>query len=209
MIKLISLFIFCIMAFEFAQADVMTQENLKTHLRWNLIVPRDQVYIVKRDQTLFIETVNLELFETLAKDLSGISPNGQYIEKVSASKDNFPVKPATISVKLKDRAVELFSFYRDADKKYILDFWINSDLMPEKPVVLSKPLPLAVESRPVTKVVKKKSAVPEVLLVKKSDVLPVIDVTPKDTEEKKINPDYRDYRYGASFIWDYQAMIPT
>ena len=39
-------------------ADIIAQENLKTHLRWNLVVPRDQFFIVKRDQTLYIETVN-------------------------------------------------------------------------------------------------------------------------------------------------------
>src|SRR5688572_26169387 len=83
-------------------ADVINQENLKTHLRWNLVVPRDQFFIVKREQTLFIETVNLEIFETLAGEMVKLKTNGQYIDSISYSKDNFPAKPATISVKLKD-----------------------------------------------------------------------------------------------------------
>lgn len=210
MIKPVTLLILCIMTVELALAEMINQENLKTHLRWNLSVPRDQVYIVKRDHTLFIETVNLELFENLSKELSQLNPNTQYIEKLTLSKDNFPAKPATVAVKLKDQSIELFSFYRDADKKYILDFWINSDLVPEKTIPLKKPLPLPSEENVVAapKVTPKKAKAPQELLVKKSQVLPVIDVTPQDLQEKKTNPDYRDFRYGASFVWDYQAMIP-
>ncbi len=126
-------------------ADIINQETFKTHLRWNLVVPRDQLTVVKRDQTLYIETLNLQLFETLAGDLARMKTEGSYIESVSYSKDNFPAKPATVSVKLKDPSVELFSFYRDADKKYILDFWINSDLISEKAPSMSKLQPLPVE----------------------------------------------------------------
>ena len=109
-------------------ADIINQESFKTHLRWNLLVPREQLFVVKRDQTLFIETVNLDLFEKIAGELAVIKTNGQYIEGIGYSKENFPARPATITVKLSDPSVELFSFYRDADKKYILDFWINTDL---------------------------------------------------------------------------------
>jgi hypothetical protein len=211
MIRPVTILILCIVAVEFALAEVVVnQENLKTHLRWNLAVPRDQVYIVKRDQTLFIETVNLELFEDISKALAQINPNNQYIEKVTWTKDNFPTKPAAVSIELKDQSVELFSFYRDADKKYILDFWINSDLIPEKTTTLKKPLPLPTEEKVVKpqKTGPKIAKAPEALLTKKSRVLPVIDVTAQDLEEKKTNPDYRDFRYGASFLWDYQPMIP-
>lgn len=74
-------------------ADVINQESFKTHLRWNLVVPKDQFYIVKKGDTLFIETVNLQLFEVLAGELAGITSNDQYIEKISYSKESFPAKP--------------------------------------------------------------------------------------------------------------------
>jgi tetratricopeptide (TPR) repeat protein len=189
----------------FVLADVINQENFKTHLRWNLLVPRDQITVVKRDQTLYIETLNLQLFETLAGDLAKVKANNSYIADVSYSKDNFPARPATVSVKLKDPSVELFSFYRDADKKYILDFWINSDLVSEKAPTMTKLQPLPVE--PV--VVKKKVELPSKneLLAQKSKLLTAVEV--KKTDETVLNPGYRDYRYGASFMWNYNAMIPS
>jgi hypothetical protein len=190
-------------------ADIIDQENLKTHLRWNLVVPRDQFFIVKRDQTLFIETVNLEMFEALAGEMVKLKTNGQYIENINYSKDNFPAKPATISVKLKDPSVELFSFYRDADKKYILDFWINSDLVTEKTAAFQKPLSVpVVNEKPILITPKAPPANKNALLNRKSAILPAIEATQVLANEKSTNPEYRDFRYGASFIWDYSPMIP-
>jgi tetratricopeptide (TPR) repeat protein len=191
-------------------ADIIDQENLKSHLRWNLVVPRDQFYVIKRDQTLFIETVNLEVFEKLSKEMALIKINEQYIDSISYSKENFPARPATISVKLKDPSVELFSFYRDADKKYILDFWINSDLVAEKSAAFKKPLDLPIPKNKPAIVLKKPVAPPQKneLLLKKSPLLPIVEVTQSLADEKKVNPEFRDYRYGASFVWDYAPMIP-
>lgn len=189
-----------------AVADIFNQETFKTHLRWNLVVPRDQFYINKKEGLLQLETVNLELFETLSGEIAKLAPQGQYVESISYSKDNFPARPATISVKLKDPSVELFSFYRDADKKYILDFWINSDLVADRPATFQKPLALPVTQEPVMKV--KKETSKNDLLTRKSPILSTVEVTQEKVNEKLPNPGFRDFRYGASFIWDYQPMIP-
>lgn len=188
-------------------ADVINQESFKTHLRWNLIVPRDQFVVVKKNQNLHIETLNLQLFETLAGELAAIKPNDQYVESISYSKENFPARPATVIVKLKDPSVELFSFYRDADKKYILDFWINTDLISEKTPEFKKPLALPVEAPKPVKT-QKVSTDKNALLTRKSPLLPVVEVTQKDVSESLVNPEYRDFRYGANFFWNYSAMIP-
>ncbi|WP_408097899.1 tetratricopeptide repeat protein [Peredibacter sp. HCB2-198] len=208
--RLTTLFVASALAASSVLADIIDQETFKTHLRWNLMVPRDQFYIVKRDQTLYIETVNLQMFETLAGDIAKLKTNGQYIESINYSKDNFPAKPATVAIKLKDPSVELFSFYRDADKKYILDFWINADLVSEKNAGFKKPLPVPVEEKAPVVVAKKAASAPpkNVLLNRKSNILPVVEVTKAAVEEKSANPEYRDFRYGASFIWDYNPMIP-
>ncbi len=190
-------------------ADIINQETFKTHLRWNLKVPRDQFFVVKKDQSLHIETLNLQSYETLASEVGKLKTNSQYIEGIQFSKENFPARPASIIVKLKDPSVELFSFYRDADKKYILDFWINTDLVSEKTAAFQKPLPLPEVTKPAPKVVKKAEApVKNDLLTKKSSLLNVVEVKPTVVNEKAPNPEYRDFRYGASFIWDYRPMIP-
>lgn len=188
-------------------ADIINQENLKTHLRWNLVVPRDQFYIVKRGQTLFIETVNLEMFKSLSGEMARLNANQQYIDSIQYSKEDFPAKPATIAVKLKDPSVELFSFYRDADKKYILDFWINADLITSSPSAFRKPLPVPAETKPV-KVAQKPAPNKNALLTRKSAILPVVEVASADIKDQKVNSGIRDYRYGASFLWDYEPMIP-
>jgi hypothetical protein len=189
-------------------ADIINQENLKTHLRWNLMVPREQFYVVKREGTLYIETVSLELFEKLSAELARLPLNTQYLESVSYSKENFPARPATIAVKLKDRSVELFSFYRDADKKYILDFWINADLITEKTSALQKPLPVPVEEKKPVLITKPVSVPKNKLLLEKSSILPAVIATQTAASDPGPNPDFRDYRYGAAFIWDYSPMIP-
>ncbi|HXH31216.1 MAG TPA: tetratricopeptide repeat protein [Bacteriovoracaceae bacterium] len=192
-----------------AFAELINQESFKTHLRWNLNVPKDQFHIIKRNETLHVETENLELFESVSKELSSIAPDAQYIEAINFSKENFPAKPATISIKLKNASVELFSFYRDADKKYILDFWINSDLMQEKNPAFGKPLPLPV--KPAVKAAKTplKAEDPDVLSAsRRSNILPVLEVPATGSDTSRLNPQYRDFRYGASFFWDYSPMIP-
>ena len=206
-ILLMTLFVASTFTTSLALADIFNQETLKTHLRWNLMVPRDQFFINKKEGTLNIETVNLELFQTLAGELAKLNADGQYIESISYSKDNFPAKPATVTVKLKDPSVELFSFYRDADKKYILDFWINSDLISEKSTAFKKPLPLPVTSD-AAMVKKKKLVAKNDILNRKSSILPVVEVTNDIADEEPPHPGYRDFRYGASFIWDYKPMIP-
>ncbi len=205
------LFAACMLVSTCVLADVIDQEIFKTHLRWNLLVPRDQVNVTKRGQDLHIETVNLQLFETIAGEMAKIKADGQYISSVSYSKENFPARPATVLVKLKDPSVELFSFYRDADKKYILDFWINADLVAEKEPEFKRPLPLPVENKkPNLLNQAKKADMPPAnpLLNRNSKILPIVEVTKESVEEAGPNPGFRDVRYGSSFIWDYGPMIP-
>jgi hypothetical protein len=203
--KLVLLFLASLMVVYPVFADIFNQESFKTHLRWGLSVPKDQFFINKKDGVLHLETVNLEVFENLSSELAKISLSSQYIEKLDYSKENFPAKPATITVKLADPTVELFSFYRDADKKYILDFWINNDVASNRPETFKKPLPLPVSNEPL---ISKKKVPENKLLQQKSKILPVLEVTKEIAETKIPNPEYRDFRYGASFVWDYRPMIP-
>lgn len=198
-----------ISVFQTSLADTFNQEVFKTHLRWNIIAPRDQVFITKKDQVLTVETLNLQLFEKLVYDFGKITADQIYIKEMKFSQENFPAKPASITIQLKDQSIELFSFYRDVDRKYILDFWINKDLVTERTAALSKPLPLPeVKKSPLKKVAapEKKILAPRL----ESKILPIVEVTKPITQDvSKNNPDYRDFRYGASFVWDYLPMVPN
>ncbi len=192
-----------------AMAAIFNQEKFNTHLRWNLEVPKDQFFIVKTASDLKIETINLELFEKLVGELSALNLDKDYISKVNFSKENFPAKPATISLNLKDPSVELFSFYRDADKKYILDFWINSDAAPMKEVKIPKLLSPPKNSNLENEAVKLNDELPKKLIASKGSLLPIVEVTQEDASQSLMNPGYRDFRYGANFVWDYDPMIPA
>src|SRR5690606_24825869 len=36
----------------------------------------------------------------------------------------------------------------------------------------------------------------------------IVEVTESKARENSPNPDFRDFRYGASFVWNYDPMIP-
>lgn len=186
---------------QLAFSDVFSQESFKTHLRWNLVLPKEQVTIQRKGAVITIDTLNLPLFEKIAGDMAKMQQAPGYIEKVTYSQEGFPATPARVSVTLKNEGIELFSFYRDVEKKWIMDFWINSDSQ-------ARPLAQNVAAAPLAPVVKARTTkpIPAALKVPKKSLLEVI---PVPTEKINIaNPDFRDYRYGASFIWDYPALMP-
>lgn len=186
-----------------ALSDVFSQEQFKTHLRWNLNLPKEQVTISKKDNVVTLETLNLPLYEQMVGEMAKMKRAEGYVENVSYSQEDFPTKPARVVVQLKDTSVELFSFYRDVDRKWIMDFWVNADLLPSKAASNVKPLPLPVEkkvAKPATK------PIPSVLKSPRKSLLEVVQVPAQET--KLMNPDYRDFRYGAALVWDYPAMLP-
>lgn len=185
-------------------ANVINQENFSTHLRLNLFGPKNQFEITKRGDSLFIETHNQNIFAQLKKEIESIKFDTNYLSKYEISEAGYPAKPLSIKLDLKDQSIELFSFYRDAEKKYILDFWINKDLVvSNKPVQTQVPvLPL-----PAKQPAKSAPANKNHLLLAKRDTLPTVEATLSGMSKQ--NPGFRDFRYGASFMWDYSAMIPS
>jgi len=169
------------------------------------MLPKEQVTISKKDNVVTIETLNLPLFEQIAGEMTKMKRAEGYVENVAFSQEGFPAQPAKAVVTLKDASVELFSFYRDVDRKWIMDFWVNADSLPSRAASLQKPLPLpAIE----TKVAVKKTSKPIPLELKapKKSLLEVVAV-PAQTVQKT-NPEYRDFRYGAAFVWDYVPLLP-
>src|SRR5690606_29182462 len=106
---------------------------------WNLFGPKSQFEITKRGDALYIETHNQNIFKSLKEEIQGMKMDSIYISNVEILDAEYPVKPFSIKLNLKDPSVELFSFYRDNEKKYILDFWINKDLVVPTKTSVSKP----------------------------------------------------------------------
>lgn len=189
----ISLALACF-AVSISHAQLFNPENGKTHLRWNLFAGKEQLVIAKRGDKLTLKTLNPSLFTELKAEIDKAAKDQRYIKEtrfiVPQEKNNV----STIEVTLASPEVEVFSFYRDRDKKFVVDFWMdvdklsavtklpeaatNEDVKPSTPTIL--PREAAAKAAPKKEVV----------------------------AEKKEESQYRDFRYGASFVWDYAPLSP-
>jgi len=191
-------------------SETLQEEIFPTHTRWNIYVDKNQIQIEKQKKVVLIKTLNMEVFALLQEGLKNYQSKNKYITEVKVlGGDSDGV--STIQVELVSDKVDLFTFYRDNDKKYILDFWTNEE--PGKKI--SEKVSEKTEAK-----IEKKFQMTEVLAVKpvsrKKDELKEVV---KEVEEEKrlaqqavinphLNEGYRDFRYGASMLWDYSAILP-
>lgn len=235
-----------------AQA-MLDQEKATTYLRWNLFTGRDQLQFNKVGNKVVIKTLNAQVFNGLKDELTSIKLDPMYLSRVefkdSSSAPN-ALNAMAIEIELKNENVEMFSFYRERDKKYVVDFWTDGDSVSLNKAAILKPTEKAPEVKaPVVEVkkeeaievVEKSTAEPKVIAAKakvttsvtkpevkantilekkiESDTtLSSFIVDPRrvmkksqaelDAEEEGSKKPYRDFRYGATFIWDYDPIAP-
>lgn len=200
--KILTLF-FILTGIIFPAYSFVEQEVYKTHLRWSVSTDKTSVIVENKNNLLTLKTLNSALFNKLAEDIAKINLNKKYFRGVeyTAAKDGGANQ---IKVSLKDESIELFSFYKDKEKRYVLDFWINKDLVvTKKAAVKKKVIP---KVAPIKKTVKKKKARSKKLEEKITKSMGVVD--PEKILSSNGHKGYRDFRYGASSIWDYPAFIP-
>lgn len=189
-----------------ANASVLNQSEFKTHLRWKIASSKKQLLIKKTDNTITIKTLDKQLFTDLISDLLKLDKKQQYIKDFVYSADKLPAGPAELTVNLTSDSIELFSFYKDQTNNYVLDFWENKDTVITKKAALVKQpkvLKLAKPKQETKKVAKK------IEPKKINEVAKVTDVlNPENIMEKNQDKGFRDFRYGAAFVWDYPAFIP-
>jgi hypothetical protein len=183
----------------------LEQENLKTHLRWKLGANKSQLIIDKEGDAVVIKTLDLKAFDELVSEVSSLNLNKNYFKKFDVKRGS-QTRPSEMMLEFKDDTIELFSFYQDKSRSHIMDFWINQDLVTTRKAAIKKSkLKVAKKiSKPKTYVLKKKA--PIKLSDKRIDNSLGVKVLPKKEVERKES--HRDFRYGASFIWDYEALIP-
>ena len=187
-------------------ASIVSQESAKTHLRYKISVQKDLITINKRGDEVIIKSLNPEIFRKIADEMISFKKNQDYIRtvKILPKKDGNAV--SSLSIKLASADVELFTFYKDREKFYVMDFWTDADtiLNKDKKVAkkkLNKTIALPSAKRPLK--TEKKTVLKRPEPKKK-----IKTASNKSKNKKRISP-YRDFRYGASFIWDYEALKPT
>ncbi len=182
--------------------QILNQVNFKTHLRWNIFANKKDVFVSKKGTDVIIKTLNMNIFDQLKSDVESIQSGNRYLNNIKIN--NVDVEAGmvgSIAVHLSSEDVELFSFYRDSEKKHVLDFWIDEDAVKTKAAAI-KPKQEAPKVAP-------KKVVP--VKVEKKETRPASfkKLTRLDEVRIENSKEYRDYRYGASFIWDYEANSPV
>jgi hypothetical protein len=203
--KILTFILLITASFSIAFAQTLSQEEFKTHLRWTLKSPKEQISIKKRNNRLILETLNEDLYQAIVGDIARIDKKLSYMDQIQYSKEDYPNKPAKIIIDLKDDSVELFSFFKTEGQKYVMDFWVNKDLVETKKAAVVKKI------QPVKKIVPKKKRIVrkkpnKIEKTVKKDSFRIID--PENVVQSKTNRKYKDFRYGAAFLWDYAAYIP-
>lgn len=195
-------------------AAVIEQDNLKTHVRWRINVKKEQMNISKKGSKVVFKSLDPEFFEKFSGGIAKLSKNNSYHKQFMFKPAQNPGEPNQLEVYLADDSVELFSFYKQDQSQYILDYWINQDVIAtKKAAVTARPKVVKVakltKKKPVKRKVTRKKAksVEKTLSSSKSDKFQVINANTiiKGQSEKK----YRDFRYGAAFVWDYRPLIPS
>lgn len=232
--------LFVLENFSFAQT-LIDQEKAATYLRWNFFTGRDQLQFNKSGNKVVIKTLNNDLYNKLKAELTAFKIDPAYIVGVNYQDSDSgagTVNAMTIEVELKSDNVEMFSFYRERDKKYVVDFWMDGDNVSlnkaavKKPIEDELPVVAPVPAQNVAPVIAKtprpkikKVAAPKETnedlaeKVKEDKILSAFIVDPNKSlvktekelldEEAESKKPYRDFRYGATFIWDYDPIAPA
>jgi hypothetical protein len=178
-------------------AGIISQEKGSTHLRWNIFSPKDLISIQKKDNKVYLKTLNRDLYLKLEKAIKEFDPDRKYINSVTTIGPSDMSNASKVVIDLNSSDVELFSFYKERDKKLVIDFWReeateNTPISKLKPVVKKKK----------TQIKPKLNKVAKASVIKKSSKSKLVNKS--FTKKSK----YRDFRYGASFVWDYAPIAP-
>ncbi len=174
-------------------------QNFNTYNRMNIFIDRKElIQIQKASNIIHIKSLDDDLLSDLYKKLNNKSYDSKYIKGIELE-DNIKsdtVATKVIKILLTSEYVEVFIFFKDSERKYVLDFW-QSEIV-KKNISLKKQNSnnsiikpkINKNSRSISSIAKK--VIPNKKIIK---VVPKVKL-------------YRDFRYGAAFVWDYSPYAP-
>ncbi|MCY4524009.1 MAG: hypothetical protein OXB84_04650 [Halobacteriovoraceae bacterium] len=170
-------------------ADILRQSLHGTYLRWNMQIDQDEVTIEKNGDRILIKSFDEITLREIKTALLKNGLDNRYFKRpdlgIKKERDNIPY----LTLQLQNEEIDLFKFYQENKNRQIVDFWMGSPKRAQKKPKLLKKMD----------VIKTKSAAISKKKLKK-----------RNKKIKKVVKDkkYRDFRYGASFIWDYPPSRP-
>lgn len=190
-------------------AAIVSQESAKTHLRYKISVQKDLIVINKRGDEVIIKSLNPEIFKKIADEIISFKKNQNYIRTVKILPKKEGNAVSSLSIKLASADVELFTFYKDREKYYVMDFWTDADTILNKDKKIAKKKEVKKETKAALPVAKRSTTAPKKTVLKRPEPKQRVKTVAKKPKAKKRVAPYRDFRYGASFIWDYKPLQPT
>lgn len=203
-IKFLTIFLLLVLTQE-VFASILKQEKSQSHMRWNVFVDKDNLVVKKTGAQVLIQTLDRDTLEKIEADLSKLVLDKKYITSYKVTGPSKTNNVRSIKIELSSSNVEIFTFYRDREKNYIVDFWVDSAGLTDNDTAISKlgnkqKKSKSIKSKTIAKPVKI-NVVKRIKPLKKTSSKKVVKYYQAD---KKV----RDFRYGASFVWDYPAMSP-
>jgi hypothetical protein len=164
---------------------------------------------MKKQNKVILQSLDPDFFESFSEEISKAQRVEKYHKNFKFSKPSVPGAPYKLEITLNNSSIELFSFYKSDESSYMLDFWINQDSIATKNAargIVPKLAKLEVSKKEIKKSSKTNSAKISKAFAPANNKINYIDPSKiKDNTNKK---QYRDFRYGAAFLWDYDALIP-
>lgn len=179
----------------FVKADSISNfVSKKDFLRLELKVKKDQLVVVHKENSISLKTLDSSWFDLVRKELKKSNFNKKYINKIEYIEPTSADNVSIIKISLKNKNIELFNYYKDREHKQIIDLWNEADTI--ESVNKSATQKIKIKKNPIVvkrlKLVKPKAK--KIIIAKKKIIK---------------NKEYRDFRYGAPFLWDYTALTPT
>ncbi|RZF22641.1 MULTISPECIES: tetratricopeptide repeat protein [Halobacteriovorax] len=186
-----------------ASANVVTPEIHNDFLRVKFFLDKKLVNVTKSSTEVSFSTLDGDVYTQVREGLKNFS-SSKYIKRVSYTEPTSGNNVFTITLSLK-KNVEVFSFYKNRDRAYYVDFWKDGQVSNKQAAI--KTLPKLVkrdtnEAKMSTPKFVKKASTQVKKKPKKKVRKKIVKKAPKKEKE------YKDFRYGASFIWNYEPLAP-
>ncbi len=199
------------------------QEKTDRYLRWIIPIKKEKLSISKDGDLVIIETLDQQIFEKLLQEIKQKGLEKEYFYSIDEEIKEGP--QYRISIKCKNNFVEMFQFRREEDHSLIVDFWLNEDAK----ALLGTNINKSESSKeiiddwsgPSTKEIEEQNA-KKLALQKNEEVQTELEKATKITENVRIISEsplkkgmkkgeigaYLDFRYGSSFLWPYEPLLP-
>ena len=180
-IACLSMALFLLFPFQ-AFSYVIKSTDTSTHYRIEAERVNSKVDISRIGKKVIFKGKNKKVLNDLHSWFRKNKFSKKYIKSVSLNTQG------DLQLEVAASNIEVFSFIRRGDKDLVIDFWENVEV---------------VKNNKRKDVVKVKSSAP-----KKKKINSVKNKAVNKKVKKIKRNDYKDFRYGLSFIWDYAPIFP-